>query len=166
MVPSGEIEANLAIQNARHRDKAEKVAKNLIKAGIKAQEKAKKKAKPPASRKRKAQCSDESDKEEYHGEFDPTEIIREAEMRQKKIDDVLVEHMAKIKIPDYIGITKLASAQEKQSRSSRGLLIQAALKEAERLEGKISEGDSRIAEHCITTASWRSSMLRRPQQEM
>ena len=57
-----------------------------------------------------------------------------AEQQQSKIDSVLQEHMAKIKVPDYIPLTRLTSVSEKQSRSSRGLLMQQALLKARSLE--------------------------------
>lgn len=131
----------MQFQNQRHKDKAEKVAKGLIKSNLKQEEKqkkaqAKKKQVAKATRKRKAAESDEegaedSDKEAANWAEMAEDIIKQAEKRQQQIDVVLAEHVSSIKIPDYLPITRLATVEEKQSRSARGLLIQAALKEAE-----------------------------------
>ena len=42
--------------------------------------------------------------------------------------------MEKITIPNYVPLTRLASVEEKQVRSSRGLVMQQALKQASEIE--------------------------------
>ena len=149
LTPLPDIEENLEQQNARHREKAEKMAKGLIKQSMKKQEKDQKEkekaekagkrktqAKKPAGKKRKPAGGSESSDSGAEAEKDAAEAARQvlemAVEQQSKIDQVLREHMAKIKVPDYIPLTRLSSVEEKQSRSSRGLLMQQALLKARR----------------------------------
>lgn len=142
--PCKSIETNLQAANDRRKEKAEKMAKNLIKQSLKAKEKNDKKKqqqekKAAAKRKRKAargsDSSEGSGDEATQQAADAAKTILEmAEQQQDKMDEVLAEHVAKIQIPEYIPLTRLATLEEKQSRSNRGMLMQQALRQAHALE--------------------------------
>lgn len=145
-----DIEDLLDSQVARHKEKAEKVAKNIIRSSLKQRQKAEKQAKQKAQKgkkpkggrgKKAAPSSDDaksiapgSDQEEQDINEIAGRIIQRAEAEQLKVDQVLEQQLAKISKPTYIPLTKLTSPDEKQTCSARGLLMQAALKEAQELE--------------------------------
>ena len=130
------------------------MAKSLIKQSMKKQEKDQKEkekagkkknqAKKTAGKKRKPVGGSESSDSGAEAEKDAAEAARQvlemAVEQQSKIDQVLQDHMAKIKVPDYIPLTRLSSVAEKQSRSSRGLLMQQAVLKARSLEETVKKG--------------------------
>ena len=158
LAPLSNIDDLLNQQQQRHKDKAEKTAKNLITSSVKASTRENKKKEKKGNRKGKGKgggAQQESDAENENQDPEAieaaraqkaAEILAKAERDQAKLDGVLNEHLERFKLPDHVPLTKLSSVDERMVKSSRGVLMQQALSEAEAYLGKQTASSS-----CIPT---------------
>ena len=133
--PLPNIEDLLTQQQQRQKDKAEKTAKNIINNSVKQNLKAKEKELKESKKRKKGKKEniepDQPDQDPAGAREKAQEIIQKAEEDQDKLDSVLQEHLDRFKLPDYIPLTKLSTTDERMVKSTRGLLMQAAIDEAE-----------------------------------
>ena len=154
VVPICNLEAKLNADVQRAKDKADKVAQNMIHRSVKesaraakARAKAEAKAAAKKGKKRRADGHGDGDEAAVDAADDAEEcearakaIETAAEEKQANLDKLVEQHLADIKVPDFLPLTVLASNAEKAANSARAALMQQAMKDANSLRaGAASE---------------------------
>ena len=150
IIPLGNLQNKLQDELKRTREKADKVAQNMIAKQVretskktKAAEKAagksaRGKGKVKTSQTEKMEVDEEgTDKPSFEDELLRAKNIEtEAANKQEKLDQLLSQHMAEFQLPTEVPLTVMASSEQKASESARALLMAQALAQAAAIRSK------------------------------
>lgn len=133
LVPLPGLQDKLDKDLAHQKEKAEKVAKTLI-------EKAVKGAVAKKGSKRKQRDSADGPEETSEQKLQrANEIEAKAKHDQEKLDLMLKEHSQTVQMKTTVPLSKIASLEDRSSRSARAILMQDAAEQAKALRSQVSK---------------------------